>query len=305
MFRKVSLKIIVIIFVVLLALVVISKISDHKKGNRTFKEVLTEFDANQISKIQISKGINKNNTIELSKNKNKWTISCDNKKFNADKQIINSLINELNKIHPSSVASTKKDRWNEFQVDDSLATRIKLFAGNELKGDILAGKYSYSGQSGKSYIRIYGDNTTYGVNGEQSSIVKRQPDSFKDKTIISSDKNSWEKISYTYPSDSSFIIVKKDNYWEINGIKTDSVKTAGFLSSINYVRHYNMAKSVPAKSTPDYELKIEGENMSPIIVKGYNQDDKFIVTSDENVGVFFEGKDLKKTLFPGKYKFQK
>jgi len=305
MFRKISFKTIIILFAALLVLVVISKISDHKKGNRTFKSILTEYDANQISKIQISKGINNKNTIEFSKKENKWTLSYDNKKFNGDKQIIGSMINELNKIHPSSVASTKKDRWKEYQVDDSLATRIKLFAGNELKGDILAGKFSFSGQSGKSYIRIAGDNTTYGVTGEQSSLVNRKPDSFKDKTIISSDKNSWNKISYTYPSDSSYILVKKDNDWEIDGIKTDSVKTDGFLSTINYVRHYNMATSIPDKNTPDYELKIEGKNMSPIIVKGYNQKDKFIVTSNENEGVFFEGNDLKKKLFPGKIKFKK
>jgi len=305
MFRKISLKIIVIVFVSLLVLVLISKISDHKKGNRTFKEVLTEFDANQISKIQISNGVNKTNTIELSKNKDKWTISCNNKMFNADKQIVVSMINELNKIHPSSVASTKKDRWKKYQVDDSSATRVKLFAGNILKGDILAGKFSYSGRSGKSYIRIYGDKTTYGVTGDQSSIIKRQPDSFKDKTVISSDKINWEKLTYSYPADSSFILVKNNNYWEINGIKTDSIKTAGFLSSINYVRHYNMSKTAPAKSSPDYELKIEGKNIAPIIIKGYDQNGTFIVSSDENPGVFFEGNDLKKKLFPGKYKFQK
>ena len=305
MFRKVSFKTIIILFAALLFLVVISKISDHKKGNRTFKRILTEYDANQINKIQISKGIDNKNTIEFSKIENKWTLSYDNKKFNGDKQIIGSIINELNKIHPSSVTSTKKDRWKEYQVDDSSATRIKLFAGNEIKGDIFAGKFSFSGRSGKSYIRIAGDNTTYGVTGMQSSSVNRKPDSFKDKTIISSDKDNWEKISYTYPSDSSFIIVKKDNYWEINGIKTDSVKTVGFLSTINHVRHYNLETLTPAKNNPDYELKIEGKNMSPIIVKGYNQDDKFIVTSNENVGVFFEGNDLKKKLFPGESKFQK
>lgn len=305
MFRKVSLKTIIILFVALLALVVISKISDHKKGNRTFKKSLTEYDANQINKIQIYKGLKNKDTIEFTKNENKWTLSYDNKTFNGDNQIIGSMINELNNIHPSSVASTKKDRWKEYQVDDSSATRIKLFAGNELKGDIFAGKFSFSRNSGKSYIRIAGDNTTYGVSGMQSSSVNRKPDSFKDKTIISSEKNNWEKISYTYPSDSSFTMVKKDNYWEINGVKTDSVKTAGFLSTLNYVRHYNFAKSKPDKSTPDFELKIEGEKMSPIVVKGYNQNDKLIVTSNENEGVFFEGNDLKKKLFPGKSKFQK
>ena len=303
MFRKVSLKTILLLFAALLILVIITTLIDHKKGNRSFKNILVEFNADQIDKIEIYPKVMQGKKVELNKENDRWMLTEGGKKFNADLKMTGSLINELNGIRPASVASNKKERWNEYLVNDSLGTHVRLFSGNNLQADLYLGKFSFSGQSGKSYIRLAGENTTYSVDGFQASGFNRDTNGFKDKTVIHSSKEDWGKLTFSYPADSSFILEKHDDHWQVTGMDTDSAKVAGFLGTLSEVSHYKLSKNEPTGS-PLFSLTIEGTNLaSPVEVKGYQQADQFLVSSSQNPGVYFEGDDLKGKLFPPRSKF--
>ena len=305
MFRKINLKTIIILFVVLLAIVVITTITGSKKENRSFKGNLTEFNADQVDKIVISPKVMKGKKVEISKANDHWTLLADGKKFNADQRQVESLVNELNQIKPRSVVSTKKERWDDYQVTDSLGTRVQLYSGNMVLEDIYLGKFSFSGRDATSYVRLANDKTTYGIAGSQSSTANRNADGFKDKTVINSESGEWNKITFSYPGDSSFVIQKQGDKWNIDGTETDSVKTAGFLSSLAAVNHYKFASTEPS-GNPQYAVKIEGKKRTaPIEVNGYQQNDLFIVSTSQNPGVFFEGKGLMKKLYPPKSRFTK
>ncbi len=305
MFRKINLKTIIILFVVLLAIVIITTITGSMKGNRSFKGNLTGFNADQIDKIVISPKVMNGKKIEISKNNDRWELLADGRKFNADQRLAESLVNELDQIKPKSVASTKKERWADYQVTDSLGTRVQLYSGNTVLEDIYLGKFSFSGGGATSYVRLANDKTTYGIAGSQSSMANRNADGFKDKTVINSEKEEWDKITFSYPGDSSFFIGKQGDKWNIGDIETDSVKIAGFLSSLSTVNHYKLASTEPSEN-PQYSVKIEGKKLTaPIEVNGYRQNDLFIVSTSQNPGIFFEGKDLMKKLYPSKSRFAK
>ena len=305
MFRKINLKTLIILFVSLLLLVVIVNLIDHRKGNRSFKGNLVEYQADQISKILVYPKAMQGEKVELIKENDRWMVLANNKKFRADQNLIQSLINGLNHLSPESLVSNKKDRWVRYEVTDSLGTHVQLYNGEYPKADLIFGKVSYSAQSVRSYVRLTKENTVYRINGSQASEFNRDINGFKDKTVISSVQDDWEKLTFSYPADSSFVLAKTGEKWGIAGQTTDSTEIAHFLSSVSKVNHYQLAKNEP-EGTPDFRLTIEGTKPgSSIELNGYQKEDQFLLTSSQNPDIYFEGKTLKEKLFPSPSKFIK
>jgi hypothetical protein len=305
MFRKVSLKTLTILFASLLLIVILVSLADHKKGNRSFKGNLIEYQPDQISKILVYPKVMQREKVELVKENDQWMLTANNKKFRADQNLIQSIINGLNGLTPESIVSGKKDRWKNYEVTDSLGTHVQLLSGEEVKADLVLGKVSYSAQGGKSYVRLTDDNTVYRINGSQASEVNRDINGFKDKTVISSSQSDWEKLTFSYPADSSFVLAKNGDKWEISGQPADSAEVARFLNAASRINHYQLARNDP-QGTNHFRLFIEGSKLSsPIEILGYQNEDQFVLASSQNPGTYFEGKTLKEKLFPSQLKFIK
>lgn len=302
MFRKVSLKTILIVFAALLILVVGVTLMDLKKGNRSFKSELISISPDQIDKIEIYPRVMNGVKVELTKDGDHWNGNSNNKQFNADSKFAESIVNELNHLKPESVASNKKDRWKHYQVTDSLGTRIQLFAGNSLQADIYLGKFSFSSQrQPKSYVRLADDKATYGVPGYIASSFNRDLNGFRDKTVIHSNKGDWTKLTFTYPADSSFVLQKEGQKWTIPSSTADSTKVAKFLTALQNINHYKYATQEP-QGQPTFSLKID-DNKEPIEIKGYQENNELLVSSSQNPGTYFDGKSIKDKLFPAQSKF--
>lgn len=299
MFRKVNLKTILIVFAALLILVVGIKLMDLKKGNRSFKSELVSVTPDQINKIDIYPRVMNGAKIELTKDGAHWTGNSKGTKFNADGSFAESIINQLNQLKPESVASNKKDRWKHYQVTDSLGTRVQLFAGNSLQADLYLGKFSFSSQrQPKSYVRLADDKTTYGVSGYIASSCNRDINGFKDKTVIHSNKGDWTKLTFTYPADSSFVLQKENSKWTIPTATVDSAKVVKFLSALQNINQYRYASQQP-QGHPTFSLKID-DDKGPIEIKGYQENNGLVISSSENPGTYFDGKSIKKKLFPSR-----
>ncbi len=306
MFRKVSIKILLSVFVVLLAIVVLVKIIDTKKGDRTFRNELVKVNADDITSILLSPKITAGKVITLKKENDSWkVISPEGEVFTADKNAASNLIAELNRMKPESVVATSKEKWGQFEVTDSLGTNVKLLKGNDVIADIYIGKFSFS-QPRKmtSYVRLAGDKEVYGVNGFLSMTFNRDLDSFRDKTVISSSAGDWAKLSFSYPADSSFTLAKVENDWQVNGISADSASVANYLSSITHLSGHTFAKEKPLVDA-SHILKIEGNNMMPPVeIKGYYLGGgQIVIESNQNPGTYFDGGELASKLFPPKSKF--
>lgn len=302
MFRKVSLKTILVVFAALLILVVGVTLMDLKKGNRSFKSELISITPDQINKIEIYPRVMNGVKVELTKEGDHWTGNSNNTQFNADSKFAESIVNALNHLKPESVASNKKDRWKHYQVTDSLGTRIQLFSGNSLQADIYLGKFSFSSQrQPKSYVRLVDDNATYGVTGYIASSFNRDLNGFRDKTVIHSNKGDWTKLTFTYPSDSSFVLQKEGQKWTIPSATADSAKVVKFLNALQNINHYKYASEQP-QGQPTFSLKID-DNKGPIEIKGYEENNELLVSSSQNPGTYFDGKSIQNKLFPSRSKF--
>jgi hypothetical protein len=209
----------------------------------------------------------------------------------------------LNQLKPESVVSSNPERWKFFEVTDSLATQIKLFAGDKTVANLLVGKFELtSDRSANTYVRLSDDKVVYSVEGYLSMNVNRNFDSFRSRKVVEGSKADWSKLEFKYPADSSFVLEKQtEGKWHIGTTDADVASVDKFLDALQNLSHYTFSEEIEL-TQPVYSLKIEGSKlMAPIEVDGYlDGSGNLVVTSSLNQGNWFDGKDLMAKVFPAK-----
>ncbi|MFC2087133.1 DUF4340 domain-containing protein [Bacteroidota bacterium] len=314
MFKKLNTRTLGIAFIVLLVIVVLLTVSDRKKGERTFKSVLVEFKEDEISSIEIVNRNDLENKLVFKKSTDEnWRIKKGNEEYNADTKRVENLITELLRIEPERVAATKKEGWKEFEVTDSLATRVVMFDDNKPVSDIYIGKFSYQNptnpyeRQGKmtSYVRLKGDNNVYAVNGFLRMTFSSDIVSYRNRMVINANEDDLTRLSFNYPADSSFTLIKDGGKWMIDGVLADSAKVEEYLGSISNLSSSQFSgDSVLASSNATHNLQIESNNMVLIEVKALpaTSDDEYLLTSTLNPGTYYSGSgaDLFEKVYKGK-----
>ncbi len=299
MYRRISIPLLASVFAVLLAIVALTELTDFRKGNRTFKKDLVEVDAATVTAIEIYPKAAEGKKILLSKQNDVWQVESEGKKYLADPSLAESLISDLNQMKPESVASSEKERWEQYQVTDSLGTRVKLLNGTNLLTDLYVGKFSYS-QSGKmtSYVRMAEDNNVFGVDGMLGISFNRNLNSFRNKRVIQSSSADWRKLAFNYPADSSFTLEKANDKWIIGDKTADSASVAKYFETISNLTESSFTAGKPG-TEPTHRLKIEGNNsMEPVGITGYYfSPDSVVMESSQNQGNYFNSADLAKKVF--------
>lgn len=308
MYRKINLKLLLAVFVVLLAVVVLTELIDLRKGSRTFKQDLVEVNADEITAIEVTAKAAAGKPVTLRKENDVWQVEADGKKYNADQSVANSMMSQLNDMKPKSVVARNKDRWDEFEVTDSLGTRVKLMKGDEVLSDVFFGKFSFSQpQTMTTYVRLADENEIYGIDGMVGMSFNRNLDSFRDKTLLKSTSSNWNKLTFTYPADSSFVLEKINDKWMIGGQPADSASVVKYFNSVARQNSSNFAETSPVIQ-PTHRLKIEGNNnMETVEVTGYYSNaENFILGTSQNRGTYFNDPETAEKLFiPASKLFQK
>ena len=244
MYRKLNIKILAIIFSILMIVVVLIEMADFRKGGRTFREELVDVSPDEVTSLEISPKVEGNKVIKLLKENDSWCVESGDKRYRADPSLPSAMINELNSMKPESVVATGDERRVQYEVTDSLGTRVKLFSGNNLLADLIIGKFSFSQpQKMTSYIRLEGDKVIYGVDGMLGMSFNRNVDSFRDRTVIKSNSSDWSRLVYKYPADSSFTLEKAAEGWTVNGQPADSASVAEYFNAIRNLSYSRFSEN--------------------------------------------------------------
>lgn len=326
MFSKSNNKTLLIIFGVLLVLTlvfILSKPTAPGKRERS-KKLRTEMldaDTSLISRITIIPRGGEKDDVVLFKEGNTWNVEMEDKNYTADPSAIKNLFRELLNMKTERLAANNKDRWKEYEVTDSTASRVKIEGGKKNE-TIFIGKFSYQqpktpspnpyGQQGKmtTFVRKSGEKEVYAVDGFLAMTFNREANDFRNKTVLKSQKSEWTRLNYSYPGDSSFHLVRQEEKWMVDGILADSASVAKYLNDIDLLTSTHFVDEELMKSAaPSHALKIEGNNFpSPIVINAYPADSTngYVITSSQNKGAYFSGKesDLFNKIFVGRTEFE-
>ena len=288
MFRRIHIKTILILFIVLLGVYALTWVLQSGKGDRSFRNDLIDVDPGEISKIEIYPRVMSGQVITLLKEGDAWMVEAGGKFYNADASLPGSMIAELNEIKPLHLAASKKASWSQFEVNDSLGTRVVLSTPEKTVADIMIGKFNYQAQKMTTYVRLTSDNEVFGVDGFLSMMFNRDLKSFRDQTIVKGGSADWTKLTFSYPADSSFVLTKIEDYWMMGNTRVDSAAVAEYFSEIANLRSGIFSEETISGNFT-HSLLIEGNNMMvPIKIEGRYLDEKnFLFNSSLNNGTVF------------------
>lgn len=291
MLKKLNTKTLLIVLAVLIGIVVFTKIFDDKKGGGTFKEELVNIDTSQVNIILVYPNAEQHKEIKLTRNGDAWTVQKENISSEADTSHVKNLLGTLALVKPQRLAATEKSKWKDFNVDDSLGTRVRFLSGEKILLDIVIGKFSFNNmtRSGISYLRLAGEENVYAADGFIPMTVNQPFNEWRNKVIFRGNKEDWTKISFSY-TDSSFILKKENGIWMIENAEPDSDKVEQYLNDLSYLANSSFVDNFSPPVLPAMWLTIEGNNMaSPVTIRAFPADstDRFIINSSSNPDAWF------------------
>ena len=306
MFKKLSVKILIVALLVLIGVVLIFKFSDKKE--KTFRSKVVEIDPYEITAMEISDP-KKGQFFRVEKlDSLNWKLNYDGKEYSGDRDGIIDALHRLDDINTDFIASTKESKWDEYQVSDTTGIRVKLFQDGDIVEDIYIGKFSYKMNQQQqmnpnqqqqpdltSYVRPESEDNVYAFKGVLRMSFAVAPGHFRNKSAISQKFEKISKLTYKYP-EKEFSIDKMDGRWYFNGvIPADSAKTMNFVRSISRTRNSKFLDDIDVSTlTPTHQLIVEGEGFSPIIINAYPSQDTLInyyITSSYNPKTVWNGKE--------------
>ncbi len=292
-------RILLIVLVLLVAVFLVGRFLKTGKAEKSFKTELFTLDTADVSTILIYPKAENFEEIRFSRDGMNWTVTKGAITSDAEENSVKSLLAQLMEVKPKRLAARSMEKWEEYQLTDSLANRIKLIEeGDKEVLDLMIGKFTYQqnnnpygGQgniSGTTYVRLGDEEEVYAVDGFLSMSINRDFNSWRDQRIINTRKADVTKMVFSYPADSGYIALKKDTVWRINEYPVDSLSMDQFLSSLSYMNHSEFADDFKPLVNPDFQLTIEGNNFSPVSIQAFIvQEDQYVINSSLNPKSYF------------------
>ena len=299
---------------VILILTILIKIPEEKA---TFKSNIVDLDTSAVIKIILNNRISAGNAVEFNRNNYNWTVRQGKIVSAIDEGAVQNIFSEVLNIKPQSLAAINHARWKEFDLTDSLATRIKfLNSKGKILADIMIGKLDFKqpdkpdgGFSGNnikmtSYVRLYSEKEVYAIDGLIPFSFNIKYDDWRDKTFVRYNKSEITNISYLYPADSSYKLIRKDSLWYSGSLKADSLKVGNYLNSITLMRGEEFKDDFTPVSNPVYQMLVQATNSVGFSIKCYagGSPGEYILNSSLYPEVYFI--DRKSVLFNQLFKPQ-
>jgi len=161
-----------------------------KKDNQVHYELPStpQVDTARINRLEISKA---DRVVTLDKSEKGWTVT--DKKFPANTDEINEILNTLKEIKLSALVSEAKD-LSRYELDDPHAVKVNALAGNEVLRSLVIGKTAPSYNHTFIYLDDK-DRTVYQANGNFKNQFDKPAADFRDKKVLAFDRDSMKKIT--------------------------------------------------------------------------------------------------------------
>lgn len=294
-----GIKILTGILAFLIAITIIFTIKDKKKAPGNFQSDIVDIRASEINRIELDPGQGEESFEIVKDDKNQWEVISDSDKFLAQNNLVDNFLFQLTKLKAKQVVARSSQKWEEYHVNDSLASEVKLYKGNEILADLIIGRMTFTRSRNPyqqypdalTYIRLANDEKVYLVEGMLKMTVNQKPDDFRDGTVIKCEIQDLKNIRFIYPGDSSMVLSKGEMSWKIEGQEADSANTMDYINHLKQVLKRNFASSnVLDGKAAIQELVLEGNNMEAIKISVYpGEDETYYLTStlnDKTVFIF-------------------
>lgn len=214
------------LFLVLLAgaLLVLQKPGEQSASSAKAGS-LTETDSVSVDKIEIN---TPNFSLAMEKRGTEWFL-IQPINYRANQIFVGQLIHQIKSIQVKGTISSKPEKHNVFQVDQS-GTEVKVFENGAEKSSFVLGKTASSYI--ESYARKSNSEDVLLVEGASSYMFNRPVKDWRDRSIYSTPKESIKQIRYQF-GDGEFSVIFKDSAWYVGNNKAQQSVVNAILASLS------------------------------------------------------------------------
>ncbi len=288
-----------IVLIVLIGVFALVRYFNSSKTKGNFDPNNIELDTASITEVLLYPKVNDHQEIRLFLENDQWMVQKGDFKTKAMRSSVLALINTIQNIKPIRLAARSEDKWENFQVNDSLATKVKVLQKGKDDIGIMIGKFSYKqspqgnpsqqGIKTISYFRMEGENEVYATNGFLVMTFNRDINAFRDQTLLKANKENIRKLDFNMPGDSSFTIQLIDSTWMVNDLKANETKVEQLLNKMVMNNQNQFADNFTPEGAAMNSLSIKGNNMEMINIQAYDFDStSVIMNSSLNSEVMFK-----------------
>lgn len=167
---------------VLLALVFLSQQREKatvEEARSPMVQLMAGVTSNTVERIEIAPA--EGTSVTLTKRDSVWYVNPA-RQWKADKNHMTQMFNNIEKEITGEVVSTNKSNHVEYQVNESSATRVRLYGSDDkLLEDLLVGKAGASFTS--TFVRKIGKDEVLNANAALSYTFNK-PEGWRDKTVF-------------------------------------------------------------------------------------------------------------------------
>jgi len=157
------------------------------------RPLIADLTTEEVAKIQIMKSDENIIMEKMGEGEEASYVLKGEEDSPASQDLVNGFLDTLVNLKSGVVVSFNEDKHVEFGVNSELGTRVTLFSGEEEKiANIVIGN---TADSGGTYIKNEGEPEVYLVKTYIKSEVQRDANAWRDKTIISFDKENAREVS--------------------------------------------------------------------------------------------------------------
>lgn len=242
-----------------------------KNKNRSFSSELIQVDTSAIHKIVIDP--KNSDAFNILKKDMGWFVEIDGALKNGDTPSIQSLISQISSIKAKQLISKSKDKWADYEVDETNGSRVTLHnASSNILDDFIVGKFSFDQEksSALTYIRKATSDDTYLVDGFLSMAVKRSAADYRNKTLLKLDQPTAVKRLLLTKGNEKFDLIREAEQWSYKGAKVDSSKITNYLNGLQFVNGTTFANAEVIQSLqPSSSITLEMDNGKRKTIKAY------------------------------------
>ena len=300
MAKKFNNKTLVIVLVVLVVLFLVTRAFRQKRSTGTLKTELVQMDTSRISSILLYPSAEQGEEITFTKTGNGWTVQKGGLVVTADDYGIKNMLTELQNLAPERLVANSSDKWGDFGVTDSLGTRVIMKEGKKAVADIVIGRFDYQPApsayggygrnqgTGLTYVRLTDEPEVYVIEGFLAMSFNQAFNAWRNQLVIQLAKNNINQLTFDYPADTGFVASRPDTAWLINGMPADSASMENYLNGLTRKSNSTFADGFEPVVAPDYQLTIQGNLATPVIIKAYMKGpDEFVIHSSMNPESYF------------------
>lgn len=264
----------------------------NQKKERSFKSEMIALDTSVITRIILNPSAESHKEIILDKSGSQWTAQQDNLKVPVAEGSVEGILRELVSIKVKAIATQSKDRWSEYEIDDSTGSRVQVFSGGKKSADFYSGKFGFNPQANNmiSYLRLAGEPQVYAIDGFQSMTFNTSFSNFRNKILVQVRENDISRIKMNVGGNSQ-ILSKTGQNWELDGnLILDSTLVTTYLQGIQNLNGTEIVDGFTPHTPANPELELTTDSKT-FMIKVFPSGDSvkpFIFNSSFNPEVYFK-----------------